>query len=83
MCDTNSNQPLLVEKITPVKTPGCSIMQIEVTIGTEVLAGKELAVRLGDEPDQLLIAELIELLGRDGFTDSGFERFHHGLGWFE
>jgi hypothetical protein len=24
----------------------------------------------------LLIGKLVELLGRDGFTDSGFERFH-------
>lgn len=53
-------------------------MKIEVPISTEVLAGKELAIRLGDEPDQLLVAELVELLGRDGFTDSGFERFHGG-----
>jgi hypothetical protein len=66
-------QALLVEKITPVETPGRSIVQIEVPIGTEVLAWEELAVRLGDEPNQLLIGKLVELLGRDGFTDSGFE----------
>jgi hypothetical protein len=78
MHDADSGQPLLIEKITPVKTPGGSIVKIEVPISTEVLAGKELAVRLGDEPDQLLVSELVELLGRDGFTDSGFERFHGG-----
>jgi hypothetical protein len=73
MLDAALNQTLLIEKITSVKTPGCSVVKIEVPIGTKVLAGKELAICLGDEPDQLLIGKFVELLGRDGFTDSEFE----------
>ena len=69
-------QVLLIQQITPVEAPRRSIVQIEVPIRTEVFAGKELAIRPGDEPHQLLVAELVELLGRDGFTDSEFERFH-------
>lgn len=83
MGDVATSQPLLIEQIAPIETPGRSIVKIEVPISTEVLAGKELAIRLGNEPHQLLVAELVELLRRDGFTDSGFEGFHHGLGWFE
>ena len=54
-----------------------------MAVGAEVFSGKVLAICLGDKPYQLLVAELVELLRRDGFTDSGFEGFHDGVEWLE
>lgn len=45
-------------------------MQIEVPVGAEILARKVFAIGLGHQPLQLLVAQLLELLGRDGLADA-------------
>lgn len=63
---------LLVEKITPVETPRGSVVEIKISIGTEVFSRKEFPVRLGNEPGQLSVGEFVELLGRDRLADFEF-----------
>jgi len=47
-----------------------------MAVGTEVLAGKELSVRFRNQSDELLVRERVELLRRDGSSDSKLDGFH-------
>ena len=51
-------------------------MQVEVAVGAEVFAGKEFAIRLGNQASKLLVGELFELFWRDGASDSQLDGFH-------
>jgi hypothetical protein len=55
---------LLIQEPAPKEAPGCSIVKVEMAVGAEVFAGKELPVGLGDQPDKLLVGELFELFWR-------------------
>jgi hypothetical protein len=66
----------IVEKSALVEAPGSTVVQVEVAISTEVLAGKELAVCAGDKTRKLLIRELFELIGGDRRTNPESWRFH-------
>lgn len=67
---------LLVQEPAAKEAPGCSIVKVEVAIGAEVLARKELTVGLGNQLYELLVRELFKLLRRDRSPDSKFDRFH-------
>jgi hypothetical protein len=44
-------------------------MQVEVTIGAEILSWEKLAVRAGQEAHKLFVCEFVELLGRNRLAD--------------
>lgn len=67
---------LLIEKAAAKEAPGGSIVKVEVSVGAEVLAGKELSIRLGHQPNELFVGQLLELFWGDRASDSEFERFH-------
>jgi hypothetical protein len=69
-------QPLLVEEAAAVEAPGRAVVEVEVPVGTEVLARKELAVGLGHQARELFLAQFVELLRRDRLPDSESARFH-------
>ena len=52
-----------------VEAPGTSVVQVEVTIGAEVLSGEELPICAGHEARKLFVRELVELLGRNRLAD--------------
>ena len=66
----------LIQKPATKEAPCCSIVKVEVAVGTEVLARKELSVGFGNQSDELLVRELVELLRRDGSPDSKLGVFH-------
>jgi len=59
----------LIEKTALEEGPRGAVVQVEETVGTEVLAREELAVRAGNEPHELLVGQFLELLGRDRLAD--------------
>ncbi|MBA3599216.1 MAG: hypothetical protein H0W40_17840 [Methylibium sp.] len=58
-----------IEEPTLEKTPHRPVMQIEATIGAEVLAGKELAVGARNKANELLVRHFFQLFGCNGATD--------------
>src|SRR4051812_44312821 len=54
-------EPLLVQEPALVKTPRGAVVQIEMPVGAEVLAGKIFAIGFGHEPFELFVVELVEL----------------------
>src|SRR5665213_497943 len=66
---------LFVEQSGLVETPGRSVVQVEVPIGTVLLAREVLTIRARHEARKLFVAELFEFLGRDGAPHAQ-RRFH-------
>src|SRR5262245_65227510 len=56
----------VVDEAALVEAPRGAVVQVEAAVGAEVLAGEELAHRARQQPHQLLVAQQLELLGRDG-----------------
>ena len=48
-------QPLLIKETTSKEAPGRAIVKIEVPVGAEVFAREKLSIRLGHQPNKLLI----------------------------
>src|SRR6185369_13007415 len=71
---------LLVQKAAAIEAPGGAVVQVEVSVGAEVLAGKELPVGARDQPRELLVGQFVELVGCDRLADSEFACFHHHFG---
>ena len=72
---------LLVKKAAAIETPGPPVVEVEMAVCARVLAWKELAIRPGNESNELIIRKRLELVWRDGSRDSEFERFHkHKVG---
>ena len=67
---------LLVQEPATKEAPGCSIVKVEVAIGTEVFAREKFPMGLWYQPCELLVRELLELLRCDRSSDSKFDRFH-------
>lgn len=67
---------LFIEQITTVEAPRGAVMQIEVTVCTEVLARKEFSVGARHKAGKLLVRQLRELFRRDRLADSELAGFH-------
>ena len=59
----------LVQETALVEAPGGAVVQVEIAVGAAVLAGKEFPVRLGTQPHQLLVRQLVEFFRRDRLAD--------------
>jgi hypothetical protein len=73
---SDSERTLLVQEPASKKAPRCSVVKVEVAVGTEVLARKKLPVRFGDQSDELLVRELLELFWCDGSPNAKLDGFH-------
>ena len=56
---------LLVKEACFVEAPSSSVVQVEVAVCAEVLAGEELAVGAGHKTRKLFVCEFVELFGGD------------------
>jgi hypothetical protein len=63
---------LLVKEVSFVEAPSSSVVQVEVAICAEVLAGKELAVRAGHQTRKLFVCEFVELFWGDRLPNPEF-----------
>jgi hypothetical protein len=66
----NASIELLIQQSRSVETPRRAIVKIEVAIGAEVLARKELSICAGHKVRQLLVGQRIELIRCDRLADS-------------
>src|SRR6185295_3044160 len=60
----------VVDEVALVEAPGGAVVQVEAAVGAEILAREELAHGARQQPCQLLVAEQLELLGRDRAADA-------------
>src|SRR4051794_36356374 len=72
---------LLVEQPSLEKTPGAPVVQVEMAVDARVLAREIVPIGLRDQAQQLFVAKLVELLGRDRPPDAstaGLSLDHRG-----